>query len=239
MIFKKTLISGAIFSLVLGGGDALALEKKNIADVSSDALISETQAGPDNAGDDHTCLVWWIPYEFWAGLMARDPSLSTEEKDGLLKAVEGVSILVVVQGDISPMGAFDFYSREIVDKNIVVSQTTPGGKSERIPFQEKLNPDLEVVLAAFKPVLATAMGRLGDNMHFFVLNDGGEGGGRRVDPYKGGAVKVSLKDKANRQLFSEIPLPLDCLFQSRICPNGRKAHVSWNFCPWTGESLSD
>jgi hypothetical protein len=218
--------------------DLMALQRKDISDVNSDDLLEETQTGPKNAGDDHTSLVWWIPYEFWEGLMKRDASLSDIEKQEMLSAVKGVSILSVVQGDISPLGAFEFYPKEEVEKNMVVSQTHPDGKSEKVPRQENINPNLEVVMAAFKPILATAMGRLGDNMHFFVLNDTLSDGSRRLDPYKGGGVTIMLKDRNGRNLISEIPLPLDCLFEARMCPNGKRAHVSWNYCPWTGEKLS-
>jgi hypothetical protein len=235
---SKTLLAGAIFSSFICL-ESQALQRKDVADVSSDALISETQTGPENAGDDHTSLVWWIPYEFWEGLMRRDGSLSEEEKEEMLKAVKNVSILTIVQGDISSLGAIDFYSKEEVAKNMVVSQTRPDGSESKVPIQNNLNPNLEVVLAAFKPILATAMGRLGDNMHFFVLNDVDEGVGRRIDPYKGGTFKVMLRDKGGGSLISEIDLPLDCLFEARTCPNGKKAHVSWNFCPWTGEKLSE
>ena len=233
---KLTIVTIALLSAFLTD-DSYALQKKNIAEVSSDELISETQTGPADAGDDHTCLVWWMPHEFWMGVLERDPSISKEDKEDMLKAVGGVSILAVVQGDISSLGAFDFYTREQVEKGIVVSQTGPDGTSEKVPFQEKLNPDLEVVMAAFRPILATAMGKMGDNMHFFVLSDTLPSGGRRLDPYQGGELKVKLEDKRGRALISEIALPLNSLYVPRTCPNGKKAHVSWNFCPWTGEKL--
>lgn len=233
---KLTIGIFTLFSVCLADY-SYALQKKNIADVSSDELISETQTGPADAGDNHTSIVWWLPHEFWMGVMERDPSISKKDKEEMLQAVEGVSILAIVQSDISSLGAFDFYDREQVERGMVVSQTRPDGTSEKVPFQEKLNPDLEVVMAAFRPILATAMGKMGDNMHFFVLSDTLPSGGRRLDPYQGGELKVKLEDRSGRSLISEIELPLNSLYVSRTCPNGKKAHVSWNFCPWTGEKL--
>jgi hypothetical protein len=234
---KITLLTIATI-IHLGVADGVALQKKEVSAVSSDALIGETQTGPKDAGDDHTCLVWWIPQEFWEGMMSRDNSLPEETKAKMLKAVEGVSILAIVQADISHLGGFDFYPEEMVSKNLIATRTNATGNHEKIPVKNDINSDLEVVLASFKPVLATAMGRMGDNMHFFVLDDVADGGGRRLDPYKGGNLKVRLLDKGGRQLFSEIPMPLNCLFEPRYCPNGKEAHVSWNFCPWTGEKLA-
>jgi hypothetical protein len=47
-------------------------------------------------------------------------------------------------------------------------------------------------------------------------------------------VKLSNADAVH---MAELELPLDSLFVPRLCPNGKPAHVSWDYCPWSGKKL--
>ena len=86
----------------------------------------------------------------------------------------------------------------------------------------------------------TAMGNLGENMHFFVLPDVDSAGARLVSPHEFGTVEVKLggRDSSSPVQLS-VELPLDALFVPRVCPNGKPAHVTWTHCPWGGSKLAD
>jgi len=183
-------------------------------------------------------VVWWVPYEFWVAAMARDAGTTQASKDAILAAVKGISLLAVVQADISAMGAFNYYSEEAVAKGLLVTVTDPAGKARPATFVKKINPDLQVALGVFKPILTSAMGNLGANLHFFVLDDRA-GAARAIDPYRRGALAVKLAKADGTPLAARIEMPLDSLFVPRTCPNGRPAHVTWRFCPWDGERLPD
>ena len=62
-------------------------------------------------------------------------------------------------------------------------------------------------------------------------------GKRILDPYQPGGLQVDLKRKNNQPLQAKIEFPLNSLYVPRRCPNGKPAHVSWKFCPWTGAKL--
>lgn len=233
---KRILLS---VMLVLVAADASALQRKPIQEVEKDAFIRDTQVAPSGAGDDHLALVWWVPYEFWQATAARDATTSEADKKAMLDALRPVSVLAVVQGDISPFGALRFYSKDEVERNMVIAVCDAGGKEQRVQPLQTIDPDLQILLGALKPALSAAVGNLGRNMHFFVLSDRVAEGARLFDPYRKGVIKVQLAKRNGKGMTAEIETPLNPLFVPRKCPNGKDAHVSWDYCPWTGKRLEE
>lgn len=217
--------------------NSYSIDRKSIIEVSTDDLLINTQLSLKGVSEDHTGIVWWLPNEFWESTYARDTTTSDKDKSAMLAAVEGVSLLGVVQADISPLGSFKFYPKEDVQKNMVITFTGKDGKSRRVPVEKDINPDLKVLLGIIKPMLAQAIGNMGENLHFFVLKDKDEDGNRILDPYEGGVLNFKLKEFSGRDIFANIYLPLNSLYVPRNCPNGRPADVTWDYCPWSGEKL--
>jgi len=120
-----------------------------------------------------------------------------------------------------------------------LSFTAADGKRRTVTPMGTIDPNLGVVLAVFKPILGAAMGNLGNNMHFYVLDDRIEGAPRLLDPYREGLISVQLMRKNGDWMTAEIEMPLNSLFVPRKCPNGKDAHVSWKYCPWSGKRLED
>jgi hypothetical protein len=218
---------------------SMAAEQRSLKDVDIDAFTSDTQVTPKGAGDSHIAIVWWIPNEFWESILSRDTTTSTSNKKAMLDAMSGISLLAVVQADISTFGAFKFYSKEEIEKNIVLSFSDTGDKKQRLSTLQAIDPDLEVVLGVFKPILGAAMGNLGNNMHFYVLNDRSTSSLRVLDPYRKGQINIQLAKKDNGLMDASIELPINALFVPRKCPNGKDAHISWKYCPWTGQKLEE
>jgi hypothetical protein len=81
------------------------------------------------------------------------------------------------------------------------------------------------------------MGNLGKNFHFYVLSDKRNSSHRLIDPYKKGLIEIQLMKNKDDLINAEIELPLNCLYVPRKCPNGKDAHISWSYCPWTGKKL--
>lgn len=218
---------------------SLAADKKPLKDVDSDAFTSDTQVSPKGTGDKHIALVWWIPNEFWEAVLSRDPDVGASEKRAMLDAMAGVSLLAVVQADINVLGAFEFFSREQVEKNMSLSFSDAAGKLQKLSPVREISSDLEIVLSVFKPMLGAAMGNLGENMHFYVLSDKSMSSARLLDPYLEGQLNIQLAKKDKSLMQAKIELPINALFVPRKCPNGKDAHVSWKYCPWTGKKLDD
>ena len=224
-----------ILAVVAGlPGMAWSLEKKSFRQVRLDDLTKETQRVYSENG---VHLAWWIPPEFWEATFAREKGTSSEKKEQILQELRPYSMLAIVQADISPLGSFSFYNQREIEKHLRISYTGPDGKTRQLLPMKNIPQDLQLLQQRIKPILAAAMGNLGQNFYFFTLDD--RAGHRRlISPYQTGALIVRLlkRDGNTIEPFT-IETPLDALFVPRICPNGKKAHISWKFCPWDGSRL--
>lgn len=222
--------------LVLGlalAADVNAAEQKAMKDVDIAALTSETQKAT-NAEGVH--LAWWIPPEFWAASIEREQSMSDKQRKQMLEILNRYSMLAVVQAEVGPLGNFNYYDRATVTKGLSLELTTPKETRVLEPVA-KVPPDLDPLLKVMTPLLESAMGRLGENLNFFVYDDRAKGQ-RVISPYAPGAIKVTLKRKDGSAMEPFVfELPLDSLYVARRCPNGKPAHVSWVVCPWDGSKL--
>ena len=93
-----------------------------------------------------------------APIFSRDATTSEADKRAMLDAMSGISLLAVVQDNISTFGAFKFYSKEEIEKNMTLSYFGADGKEQRLLPMETIDPDLEVVLGLFKPALGADQG---------------------------------------------------------------------------------
>ncbi len=234
---KKLFIAVMMISMV--ATYSVAAERKPIKAIDTDAFTSDTQVTPKGAGDNHVALAWWIPNEFWESILSRDATTSESDKKAMLDALSGVSLLAVVQADISAFGAFKFYSKEEIEENMTLSYSGSDGKKQRLSPVQTIDPDLEVVLGVFKPILGAAMGNLGNNMHFYVLNDRAKSAPRLLDPYRNGQIGIQLARRDKVLMDASIEMPINALFVPRKCPNGKDAHISWKYCPWSGKKLEE
>jgi hypothetical protein len=218
-VFYKAVLGLSFGTLPSVSPPSWALQEKSLTDVGSDALISEIQITPSDAGDGHSRLVWWVPKEFWAELMSREEYTSPTHREGMLSAVEGISILAVVQSGISPIGSFEFHPRKLVKKNFMVTCAGKTGDSPTVSVLKELNSDTKTVLSAFEPILSSAMGKMDENMHFFVLDDTVPPGSRR--PVR----KIRLRDKKSRSLISTLELLPVLSLRAPARPNPSPAHL--------------
>jgi hypothetical protein len=223
-------------TLLLLASPAFAVDRKPIAEVNLVTMAKDAQTNPVGAGDDHFAFAWWVPKEYWQAVMAHNANTPDEAKKQVLEALDNVSLLAVVQADVS-IGDFDFYSKEEVDNNLRITYLSEQGK-RKLKIKEDIDPGLRDLLQVLKPVLAGAMGNMGQSVHFYVIEDQ-TARGRIIDPYSEGTIEVQLASRDGKALEGNIELPINSLFIPRKCPNGKEAHISWKYCPWTGEKLEE
>lgn len=214
-----------------------AVERRSYANVPINEFTEETQTQPENAGDNHLTLVWWVPYEYWASVLSRDPSMNKLALQQTLDVLRNYMLIAIVQADVSPFGTFDFYSNEEVAKNLSTSYTQSSNDSIEIAPTSSISGDMQLLLSQMTPILKAAMGNLGSNFHFFVYNDRRGDDTRVIDPYNSGLLSVQLKKSGGEFMEVSFPTPLNSLHVPRICPNGKPAHISWSYCPWSGKKL--
>lgn len=229
-LLNTILILGMVLPLCANAG---AIEKKQPQDVDISAMTNETQR-TSYAGGVH--LAWWIPPEYWQASLSKDPNVTDAARKQVLETLRGYSMLAVVQAEVGALGNFTFYERDAVIKGLTLERFDGKTWESLAPLAEvpqKLAPLLKVL----GPILSSAMGPMGQNMNFFVLDDQKKGG-RLISPYEPGALKITLTDNKGTKLEPLlIEFPLDSLYVPRRCPNGKPAHVSWVVCPWDGSKL--
>ena len=233
------LIRAICLFIVVSGffcGTAVAAERKDPTAIDSVALTTETQRmSNDSATLD---LVWWVPVEFWEAAFRQDPSLSRQDADNMLAAMRPYFLMIVIQTDITPYGEFNFLPLSRISGGLQVSYTDDRGNRTALPVLASTNAEFEEMLTVLRPLLANAMGNMGQNFHFFAFSAEDKNGNRMASPYEAGTISVSLNSRRDSApVVFEFDAPLDSLFVPRICPNGKPAHISWNFCPWDGSRL--
>lgn len=229
----KTLILA--FLLLALAVSAHAVERKDLKAVNIDQLTSETQIV---YSEDGVHLVWWMPPEFWEASLLKENSMTREQVEQVMNVLRPYSMLAVVQADVSPFGVFTFYDKQQVAKNLEVRRKL-GKINSKIDVVKKVPDDLKLLQNQLKPILAAALGNMGQNFHFFVFEEK-KNGKRIASPYEKGILSILLVDKQGKKIKPfDFETPLNAMFVPRICPNGREAHVSWKVCPWDGTRLSD
>ena len=224
----------AVLMVLFCASSLVGAERLELSKVSPDKFTEDTQILFQEGGDSHISMAWWIPSEFWRSVFKRDAGVSQAELQQMVDILDGVSLIAIVQADISAFGSFDFYPKDEVAKGLKIV-LNDGDRAKVVQQKTNISPDLQMLLSMFQPILGSSMGNLGNNMHFFVLDDGEDE--RVLDPYEYGKLEVSLQKRGGKELNSYIQMPLNALFVPRICPNGKEAHISWNYCPWSGQKL--
>lgn len=213
--------------------------RKPIAEVELNDIVAETQRIAYSSGEAGNGLhmAWWIPPEYWDAALNNDGTVSGEMREQLMAVLRDYTMFAIVQADVSAFGAFDFYDQEQVEKYLDLRYRPASGVSSTVQFMDKLPADLTLLQSQLRPILAAAMGNLGSNFHFFTATNR-VGDDQRLSPFDSGRIEIRM---ATRKGIALEPIvfeaPLDSLHVPRRCPNGKPAHISWAYCPWSGKKL--
>lgn len=208
------------------------VQRKPLAAVDIDEFTKQMQVVVTDTST--MTQAWWIPAEFWGAAFHRTNPAFAEQALGQLK---GYGILAVIQADTTPFASLIFHKRDSVEKRLSVSYRNYSIAPISISQAKELPGSVQMLIDVLSPMFANTMGDLGKNMHLFVMNN--ELNGKRIiDPYQEGTVLVELAaSKTTPSRNIAIEFPVDALFEPRYCPNGKPAHISWKFCPWSGKKL--
>ena len=214
---------------------AFSAEKKAMKKVDVNALTGETQK-MIGAGSSEVNLVWVIPAEFWEASLVQNEGLTEAQRSEVLDVLKEYLIVGVVRADISPLGSFRFHGEEAVFDNLGVSHVDAAGERRDVKLARRVDDDAQRIIDAMKPMIRAALGKMGDNFHFFICDNKARADGSKISPYAKGGVLITLdKIGKNQGGTDKIAFPLDSLHEPRECAKcQRKAHVSWTFCPWCG-----
>lgn len=151
-----------ILALPLG-----ALEKKPVEKIDLDQLIEETLLDVSRS-KDHIAFVWYIPNEYWNAVISQNPEMNQIEKVQARLTMNTLSVVAVIQGDVSPVGPVRYYERVYLQETAKFHRVDAEGKKHELFPYKTIAGDVKNLLDSIAPALGASVGALGDNLQFFV-----------------------------------------------------------------------
>ena len=198
-------------------------------DLSS--LIKESQQIINE--DNKLTLVWWLPTEFWEVSFQKENNMSESEISEMISYIDPYLIYIVVDGKIGPFGGMTYNS----DNEILSTLELRDRNNERyLPIlEDDLNDNLKILLAAFKPIFASMLGKMGENMNLYVFTANDKNNNKIAELKENGSFKVLV---GGREFSWD--LPFESVIPPQTCPKCSKSMSgSFKYCPWDGTKLKD
>ena len=197
--------------------------------VNINKLTEQTQKLSESP--DKMCLVWWIPIEFWETIFDQDQSIDKKQSDDILMAFSQYSMFVIIDGTILEDGNITYKSRDKTFENLVLTDVS---KKKYAPLlEDEIDDKTKELIITMKPILGNTLGKIGENMHFFLFQKKGN----PLDPIINAKAKENFTVTVNKEDFIW-SLPLGALLKPKKCPeDGAQVDGSWSFCPYHGKKL--
>jgi hypothetical protein len=224
--FWKLLLFFLICSSLLVS-DGVSFSQAGTVDLN--ALTQETQK--TSRKNDELLLLWWIPEEFWSASLSQSADMSSTQAEEFLKVLRPYFVLVVVDGQMGPIGGLTFRPEATVRESVQLVDAS--GKRYRPLNNDSLGGDIRNLLQMFKPILGNMLGPIGQNMHFLLFPARDSKGLMIAEAKKEGGFSVQLRNAEYKWR-----LPLGSLLPTKTCPvDGEQLSGAWTFCPWHGVRL--
>jgi hypothetical protein len=182
----------------------------------------------------HSGLIWWIPFEFWALSAEKNGNSPEKVRDGL-KALRDYTIVGVVAAKVSTLGTFDYTTPNDLQKYVFIRDS----EGQDYSALADLTGDAKTLAETLKPVLASALGRAGENFALLFFPAMKKGGKRIADEMSKGSFSVVLKEITGEPETVYLwRTPLTSVTPPRYCPvGGERVHADWDYCPRHGVKL--
>ena len=192
-------------------------------------FIKESQI--TDTRDGKMDIVWWIPTEFWEIALRRNQDVSEEQITSLIELLKPYTMFAIVKGEMGEFGDYSFIPYE--DFEGKVKAVGANGKSLKPLSFEDLPVSVQTILSMIKPILKSALGNMGENMHFFVFEDKVKKGKRNFDPHLEETIVLNVLDSEYSW-----EAPFLSLMPPKTCPvDGEQLSGGWNYCPIHGNEL--
>jgi hypothetical protein len=204
-------------------------DRKPLGEVNVTDLMDELTAGFPEANSSHLAqVILWNPI-YWeiSGIQENVDFLS------LMPWLKDKCLVIVAQADIGIFGNATWYSSEKIKKNLALTYYNQSGQRKALPIKRALEHGDEAELVEIiKGILVEMLGPMGEACEIYYCENA-------MEAYLPGKLEIQVGTTENILLRDNLSFPLDSLFIPRKCPNGKDAHVSWNYCPWSGSKLSE
>lgn len=130
---------------------------------SVEEIVRDTQRV--TVADGKMSMVWWIPLEFWAETVRENPVLTDEVRAEIIAMMADYTVLALLRADVTPDSMDNVQPKDALMKN---TRFDYGGKSLQPLPEDQVSPAAAGVIAQLKPMLAEAVGQVGEAVDFIV-----------------------------------------------------------------------
>lgn len=199
------------------------------AEIDIAELSQETQR--QIQGGERTAMVWWLPEQFWDEALRRQKqpeAMITAMRDVVRPYVLVFALDVTVTGGGTKLAG----KSEAELRQSLRLRDAQGREYAPLPWSE-VSPGATNLLGTMQPLLASMMGKIGENFRPFVFPASDYDGRAIADPMVPGRFTVQI---AGDTLTWE--LPLAALIAPRSCPiDSAQFTGTFRFCPFHGVEL--
>ena len=199
-----------------------------IAQVNLNDLVAETQ----KISDEPTMveLVWWLPPQFWERSLM-DSDLSATEQREMVALFRDHLVVAVVQGEMGNFGMKGFSDEAALRAGLRLVDAN--GKREAPMAKDDVDAELALLFTVARPIMASIIGPMGQNMQLFAFPGTDAAGKPRADALANGSLRFEL----GRTPFTfETPLP-SLLMPMYDGATGKEFPGTFRFNPYTGAPL--
>lgn len=197
--------------------------------IDLERLIAETQRMSEVP--DRITLVWWIPEAYWQAAFDRDPTITRADADAFLEMMRPYHLFAVVDGTIGMLGNAKFTPPDEVGRTIRLE--TPNGRRFAPLMPDALDQGATIVMSLFKPIIASMIGPMGDNMFLAVFPAYDHEGEPLLDLLSKGSFTLTVADQQFR-----FNLPLVSILPPKYDPvTGEQFPGNYIYSPFTGNLL--
>jgi hypothetical protein len=193
------------------------------------AVLQETQKLASE--NEKLIFAWWMPEGYWRMSFEQNEKVTKAASDELLKTLRPYVVIGVVSGRMGPVGGLTYRSESEIRQDLVLVDTA--GVAHKPLEEAQVSSDAKNFLGIMKPMLASMLGAMGQNMQFYLFPAQDASGRAIADPEKEGRMKLRVTGEE-----FEWRLPIGSLLPPKVCPqDGEKLNGAWTYCPWHGVKL--
>jgi hypothetical protein len=195
------------------------------------AIIKETQQTSQSPGA--MTIVWWIPEAFLRATLASNPNMTKEKSEAFMKPLRSYIIMLVIDAKVGPLAGLTYTPTSELATEVRVKDHA--GSLYPPVDPTRINSDSQNFIAILKPVMASMLGPMGQNMNFFLFPSSGKDGAAIADESKEGVFYLEVGKKEFHWR-----LPLGSILPHKTCPVCKESlSGAYRYCPYDGAKLPE
>ena len=212
----------ALCSTILCTAERIPRNEIDMAKVMQECNVTQS----DGAS---TYIVMFMTQEYWESTLEKNKDQLGMAYDLVMNNIKGRVTVMIIDMDMSNAASIKFADPKDMEANVKV-RISKSGKTIEAPISS--SEEAKSMLTFIRPMLAQMMGQLGKGMYCQTYDITDKDGVSGFSVFEKGAIEVTYKGKSFK-----VATPLDSFHIPRKLPNGKNAHISWDYDPWTGKKI--